>query len=207
MSIAAVIAITLTVVFFILIAIGGRARRKAENAADRSRGTGADSISEVEGPRDLMVGGSAKLYEGHVPEMCFVCAPFGGSVPSDLGEWPKNTRDLAAASLLGITDGLEFDQLQAKFSSTKTILVPDISAAGAGFDNTVQGSMAHLASLVMQHKLGLTPSEWECLPMACKKDAFGRCSPVGVLFVYERDCNSPFDNGQSGASAEPIGLS
>lgn len=141
---------------------------------------------DKEDSSELLVGSSSKLLKGEIPDICFVCAPFGGrGVPDDLGDWAKHTQALAAASVLGIVDKTQFEIFQKKFSKTKTVLVPDITTEGVFANEQTEGSMLHLASLVMQHKLGLIPSEWECLSMAYEQDALGRCSPVGVLFVFK----------------------
>ena len=145
----------------------------------------SEQISEEDASK-FMIGDSSKLLRGKIPEICFVCAPFGGTVPSDLGDWAKNTQALAAASVLGIVDTNRFKSLQERFSDTKTIIVPDIKAKEVLSNNNVKGSMAHRASLVMLLKLNLIASEWEYFSMAYQIDALDRCSPVGVLFVFKR---------------------
>ncbi|MGQ0553234.1 MAG: hypothetical protein ACT4PU_08430 [Planctomycetota bacterium] len=138
-------------------------------------------------PSSGMAHHSTKLHRGAIPEFCFVGAPFGGSVPNDLGSWAKDNQALAAASLLGIEDPNQFEQLQARLDAkTKTILVPDASADEILGDCDASGSLKQRAMLVMEHRLRLVPAEWECLPMAYLKDGLDRCSPVGILFVFKK---------------------
>ena len=131
---------------------------------------------------------STKLFEGVIPEYCFVGAPFGGSAPNDLGPWGMTYRILGAAHALHIdSDEAKVDKLQAKLEAkTKTILIPDISAAEIIGNCDAPGSLKHRAMKVMEHKLGLVPAEWECLQTAFLDDALNRCSPVGVLYVFRR---------------------
>jgi|GEM_PF-551061 len=147
-----------------------------------------DIASELESPApvELMTFDSPRLFKGDIPEICFVCAPFGGSAPADLDDWPKNTQALAAASLLNITDGDEFDRLREKFEGVVTILIPDIEAQEVLADMPTSGSMLHRASAVMAQQLDNAPTEWECHAMAFQQDALGRCSPVGVLFAFKK---------------------
>jgi len=130
----------------------------------------------------------SKLLQNILPEMCFVCAPFNGEVPDDLGDWVKSNQDLMIAGILGIEASDAFDELRDRIGKeeVKTFLIPDITANEIGVDTTAPGAMLDRSLRVMTQKLSLDPEDFEYMTSVFEQDGFQRCSPIGFCFVFKK---------------------
>jgi len=130
----------------------------------------------------------SKLLQNILPEMCFVCAPFNGEVPDDLGDWSKSNQDLMMAGILGVEASDAFDELRDRIGEkgVRTFLIPDIAANEIGADTTAPGAMLDRSLRVMTQKLSLDPEDFEYFTSVFEQDGFQRCSPIGFCFVFKK---------------------